>query len=380
MKGTWLSGPATALVLPILLNCASPANAQFRGELRRTEVAGIVKSIDASGRKITLGGGEGRGQVLPEKSFDLAKDVEIAVSTGPSRGSLFKAAKLADLTPGTRVGLLLAADGNTVESIVTQGPEVRGQLVVIDADKRTVKIDTQSGGRLPGGGEKTLTVSPAAEIAIDNGKGSRFSIREATLGDLTAGVPATVWLSLDQKEATAILAEAPTVVGAVKSLDPTTRTIVLTTRPPRGDEAAEEQTLLVPKDALVIVDDGRGRRLSAREAKLEDVPTGAMVMARLTMDRASIVQLRAEGPMIGGLLTAVDADKGTVTVAFPRGRGEDPEEKTFTLAKDARINVDGSDAPLSSLRIGDNGTMLQLRLSLDQKTVHQLVARQAGSR
>jgi hypothetical protein len=132
--------------------------------------------------------------------------------------------------------------------------------------------------------------------------------------------------------------------------------------------------LTVSKDAIVLLDDGKGRRLSLKEVKLEEVPVGAAAAVRLSLDQASVMSLRAEGPFLIGLLKAVDPDKGIIVIAIPQGR-DNPQEKSLTVAKDARIAIDGSEAKLKDLKVSDNGPVIQLRLSLDQKTVLVITAR-----
>jgi hypothetical protein len=131
---------------------------------------------------------------------------------------------------------------------------------------------------------------------------------------------------------------------------------------------------------MVILDDGKGRRLSLKEGKIADVPAGAAATVRLSLNQTLITQIRVEGPTVFGQLKTVDADKGTLGIAIPKGRGEDPEEKTFVVAKDARINVEGADSTLANLKVGDSPLFVSLRLSLDQKTVQAVVARQRQGR
>lgn len=99
----------------------------------------MVKSVDAGAATITitLPGSGGRDPVTakePEdKTYSLAKDVEVAVGAGVGVGvgrasGLFKEAKLADLTAGVRVALSLSADQKHVESILAEGPVVRGKI------------------------------------------------------------------------------------------------------------------------------------------------------------------------------------------------------------------------------------------------------------
>jgi hypothetical protein len=87
--------------------------------------------------------------------------------------------------------------------------------------------------------------------------------------------------------------------------------------------------------------------------------------------RAQRPQAKA-GVTVSGKLEAVDADKNSVTLAtFKRGEGK--TEKTYAVAKDAKIIRDGNDAKLSDLKQGSQAT---LKLSEDQKTV---VAINAGT-
>ena len=84
-----------------------------------------------------------------------------------------------------------------------------------------------------------------------------------------------------KKTATSILAEGANVFGAVKEIDPAKRTMTVTIRQGRGDDAGEDRLLAIAKEATVLIDDGKGRRLSLKEGKLADIPVGAMIMARL---------------------------------------------------------------------------------------------------
>ncbi len=56
----------------------------------------------------------------------------------------------------------------------------------------------------------------------------------------------------------------------------------------------------------------------------------------------------------------------------PIERGENPEEKTLPVAKDARIVLDGNESKLADIKVFDNGPFAMLRLSLDQKSVQSI--------
>jgi hypothetical protein len=360
------------LVGAALIVLAGQTQAQFGRGPARPEVRGILKAVDASAGTITVMQFEGRQGPPTEKTYKLAKDLEVGVDAGGGRRGALKEAKLADLPLEAPVGLQLSADQTTVESIVSEGPVVRGRLKEVDAAKKSLTVVVQPSRRDQDEEEKSFVLAPGAEIGADDGRGRRFSVRAAELTDLSPGVQVTVWLSLDQKQALAVLAEGPSLLGRVKAVDAGKNTLTLTLGPTRGEDTPEEKTLAVAADALVVLDDGRGRRLSAKEGKLADVPVGAAVQLRLSANQSAITSLRAEGPTIPGLIKSVDAAKGTITIAVPIARGEAPEEKTYPVAKDVRIVIDGNEAKLSDVKPTDEGPFAMVRLTLDSKTVQAL--------
>jgi hypothetical protein len=360
------------LAVAVAVGGAQRVHGQGR-EAPRNEVNGLVKSVDGGAGTVTLSFGDRRGEPMPDRTFTLVKDAEVVVGAGGyGRGGLFREAKLAELTAGTRVTLLLTADKTKVETVVVEEPTVRGLLKSVDAGKNTLTLEFPA-GREQGAEEKTFALAADAEIALDDGRGKRFSIREGKLTDLTPGALVTVRLSLDRKQAHGVLAEGATLHGTIKALDAGKRSLTLVLQPGRergaGGEAGEERTLTVAPDAVIVVDDGKGRRLSLKQVKLADVPAGAAATVKLTPDQSAVAQFGVEGPTLTGFLKSVDPNKGLVILNIPKGRGEDPEEKVLTLAKDVRVLIDGVESPLANLKVGDNGTSLQLRLSLDQKTV-----------
>jgi hypothetical protein len=125
---------------------------------------------------------------------------------------------------------------------------------------------------------------------------------------------------------------------------------------------------------LIELDDGRGRLLSVREAKLADVPVGAMATAKLSANQKHAGSIRIEGPSIAARIKAVDADKGTLVILIaPKARGDNPDEKVLSLAKNARVTIEGVESKLTDLKSGDDGPFAMVRLSLDQKTAQSIV-------
>src|SRR5262249_22290024 len=163
-------------------------------------------------------------------------------------------------------------------------------------------------------------LTPDAELTIDDGRGTRFSLKEVKLAELSAGALVNARLSVNLKQIQAVHAEGQTMIGIVKAVDPAKKAVTLAAQPGRGED--DDQRLLVSADAIVLVDDGRGRRLSIRAARLADIPVGAAVTVKLGPDQGLVMHLRAAGPTLVGQLKAVDTDKGTITISIPRGRGD----------------------------------------------------------
>jgi hypothetical protein len=368
------------MVAAVTLAAQPQLNGQGR-EAIRAEIRAVVKSVDVGAGTIAVSTGGGRETPAAEQTYALAKNVEVAVGSYIGRGlGLFKEGKIAELAAGHTVLLSLSANQKSVESILVEAPVLRGVLKAVDAKQRTLTITQPPTGREQAAEEKSFTVPMNAEVAIDDGRGRRFSIREGKLDELVGGSLVILSLSLDKTQVQSILAEGATLSGVIKSVDAGKNSVTLLVRPARGDEAAEERTLRVAAEGVVIVDDGKGRRLSLKEAKLADVPIGGVAMVKLSVDQNFAMLLRVEGPTEAGMLKSVNADKGTITIAIPKGRGEDPEEKTFTLAKDVRVMLDGSTSKLDNLKAGENGPMIQLRLSLDRQIVQTVLAWQPRPR
>src|SRR4029077_1148008 len=116
-----------------------------------------------------------------------------------------------------------------------------------------------------------------------------------------------------------------------------------------------EKTFTLARDARIVVD--------GKPGTLAGVPAGAFVTLNLLVDQKTAWSLRAGGalvPTFGTVLVkAVDADKNTITIK------EREDEKTFTLAKDANIVVDGKPGKLSGIPVG---AFVTLNLFVDQKT------------
>jgi RNA polymerase sigma factor (sigma-70 family) len=350
------------------------------GEPRKVEsilaqgprVQGLLKVVDPAKGTITVTTGWGRRDAAPvETTYTLAKGVRIGLDDGRGRRLSLKQGKLTDLVPDTTVGLQLSPDLKQVISIQAAGQRVQGIVKSVDPTNRTITV-ALGAGRGEAGEEKTYTLSKNAEIIVDEGNGRGFGVREGKLADLTPGAVVGLQLSADNNTVGTVQAEGPQLMGHIKGLDLEKKSFTLAVGGGRGADAGEERTYALAKDAMILIDDGRGRRFSIKEGSLADVSVGAMAQVRLSVDSNTATLVRAAGPTIPGRLKAVDAAKNTITLTTRPGRGDDPgEEKTFTLAADVRIFIDGVQATVNDLKVDDEGHVA-LRLSMDQKLVRSI--------
>lgn len=370
----WLGSLAMIAIVTIT---GQPAAGQpfGRGPAGR-EMRGVVRSVDAPAGTITVTVGDGRqggAGAAAEKTFAVDKNAEVALGDGSGRRLLLKEGKLADLAAGTSVALSLTDDEQTVKTILAQGPQVRGTLKSIDTAQRQIVVTLAPTQREQAAEEKSYALSPQVEVGVDDGRGRRFSIKEGKVTDLVAGAPVTLQVSGDQKEVLSVVVEGPTVSGTVKSLTTGGNSMTITVGGFGGRETAEERTIHVADDAVVLIDDGKGRLLSLKEGQRADIPCGAMVRVKLSPDQKAAAQIIAEGPILAAVIRNVDAAKRVITVAFGFARGAAPEEKSFPVAEDARIVINNQTAGLGDIQVADNGPFAMLRLSLNQQQVQGII-------
>lgn len=376
-------------ILSVTCCVARPATAQRpdRGAIPK-EFRGTITAVDLNAQTITVSGSiAGRGEPMPSKTFHIAKNAEVAIGSATDRRQMFKAGKLTDLVTGAQVQLSLTDDETTAESLVVQGPLVRGTVKSIDAGKKQITVSVFNAARQnrenreAGFEEKTFSIADKAEVGIDDGRGRRFSVREGTLAEISAGATVMLELTIDQKSVHAIHAEGESRFGVLKALDASKRTITLVTggMGRGGDAAGDERQWPVAADASIAIDDGRGKRLSVKETTLAEIPQGSAVRVRLSVDQTQVMQLTAEGPTMQGMITKVDAEKRLITVEFGGTRTEKATEKSLSVADEARVVIDGTAGrSLADIKPTDPGLPAMLRLSLDQKSVQMVIVAGRG--
>jgi beta-lactamase regulating signal transducer with metallopeptidase domain len=162
------------------------------------------------------------------------------------------------------------------------------------------------------------------------------------------------------------------VYGQVKAIDAAGNTITL------GGKGFEK-TFSVAPDARVILDDGTGDRFGFQPGKLADVAEGLPVTLRLSTDQ-KVVGVWIEGPSLKAVLKSVDAANHLLTVAVSVAKGEPLQDKTFEVAKNAKLVIaadkgkDKTAAPPPAKQLTDlpAGAALLLKLSADQKVVGRI--------
>lgn len=89
----------------------------------------------------------------------------------------------------------------------------------------------------------------------------------------------------------------------------------------------------------------------------------------MTEDQKSVVAIAVDSPPVAGQLKSVNAEKNTITVTV--GNRTEKQDKTYSIAKGAKITIDGKDSNLADLREGvsvglviSEGNVTQIRSSL----------------
>jgi RNA polymerase sigma factor (sigma-70 family) len=295
-----------------------------------------VKSVDVEKGTITFD-----DKAMPEvagKTFTVAKDANIVIDGKPGT--------LARVPVGSYVNLTLRVDGQTVGQLHANGPsnvcDCGGSLLkVVDVERRTITFDDKARGEVAG---KTFTLARDAVIAIDGKPG--------TLAAVPPGAYVQMNLCADRQTVGMIFAQGPSNVcdcggSLVKAVDAQRRTITF------DDTARVEvagKTFAVAKDAVIAVDGNPGT--------LAAVPPGASVQINLCVDCQTVGTIFAQGPPVPGVgvVKSVDAEKDTITV----------DDKTYPVAKNANILIDGKTCKLAGVR---TGVYVSLRLCVDQQTV-----------
>src|SRR5262249_17296283 len=213
-------------------------------------------------------------------------------------------------------------------------------------------------------------VAKNARLFVDDGQVPDKSqpAKQPGLADLPANAVVFLKLSADRKVVGSIRAEGQTVTGLVKAVDGARNTITVTVSA-KGEPDAD-RTFPTAKAAQVFIDDGKPKDKAKPAAApgVADVPVGAQVTLRLSLDGKSVVAVRAEGGNVHGTVKAVDAAKNLLTL-----HDKVLEERAYRVINDAAVFLDGKGA-LKKLADVPVGAVVDLKLLADQKTVREIRA------
>jgi RNA polymerase sigma factor (sigma-70 family) len=305
-----------------------------------TNVNGVAKVVHAEGGTLLVAHRDG------EELFSVAAGAEIQIDDKPGA--------LAQLPVGANVSLTRFVDPKTVGRVQAGGRSFFGnQVKAVDAVRSTITIKDRDE-------EKTFTVARDTFLTID-GKGAKLSA-------VPPGSFVNMGLAADQQTARHIGVSGAGLGGCggslVASVDRQKRTI---TFDKKASPDVAGKTFTVAADAHITINGNR-------TGTLVDVPAGCYVNLLLRVDGKTAGQVQAQGPSNlcghgGSVVSAVDLEKGLITFN-DRARSE-VAGKTFTLAKDAHIVVDGKKGTLAAVR---PGSVVDMRLWVDRRTVGTLYA------
>jgi small nuclear ribonucleoprotein (snRNP)-like protein len=241
---------------PIKAAAAEPDQKQGKKQ-QGPSVAGVVRAVDAGKHTLTLAVPLKQTKQTEDRTFPLARDVQVALEDAPAKKPP-AAGKLADLTEGTPVVVLLAEDGRTITAVRARGPSLRGAVKAVDAAANTLTVNVKEGG---GVAEKALALATGAKVLLNDGLSKDQADKEGKLADLAEGTPVVVHLSVDRQRALSIRVQGTSVGGELKGIDTGANTVTLTVK---EDGARVDRTFSLAKNARVEGNPTAGQRVVVR--------------------------------------------------------------------------------------------------------------------
>src|SRR5262249_18646640 len=132
--------------------------------------------------------------------------------------------------------------------------------------------------------------------------------------------------------------EGATVAGTLQAVDVATNSVTVSVFSRKDGQT--EHTFPLARDARILRD--------GTDARLNDLKKGGLATLTFSQDQQTVASVSVASPPVSARLKAVDAGKNTITVAVG-ARGE-KQDRTYQVAKDARILVDGKDARLTDVK------------------------------
>lgn len=214
------------------------------------------------------------------------------------------------------------------------GPKVHGTLKSIDVGKKTLVLQT---AKVTDGKKKieakSFELAADAAIFLHDILSKQEKLPEGKLEDLTPGTHLFLQLDVDEKKVVEVGARGPSMHCKLKSVNASSNEIIVEGK---GKTGPTEHMFTLHKDAKVILDNPLAKKGDqSQEAKLADLEENASIVVQLTVDGKRVLGVHVLGKTVLGRLVGYDAGNSTITVSIKEEGG--PVEKTFSVAKDARL-------------------------------------------
>jgi hypothetical protein len=307
-------------------------------------VTGVVKAVDGTKNTIAITI-HTKGAPDVERTFPVARAAHVFIDDGKDKVKPAEAQRLADVPVSAQVALRLSLDGKSVVAVHAEGVHVHGTVKAVDAARNTLTLldkEVEAG--------QTYGILPNAAVFLDGeGKAKKLS-------DVTVGSEVALKLLPGQKSAREIRAHGPTMGGTVVG---TAGNDSVTLRDKQG-----EQTFAVARGARIVIDE-------EKQGKLPELIDGTVARVRLSVDKAAVLEIHAEGPSYQGTVKGLDLDKGLITLTVGAKNGEGGEDKEFKLTKETVVRTEINGVPLKQSDLRVNKDVI-LRQSIDQKSTARI--------
>jgi RNA polymerase sigma factor (sigma-70 family) len=322
--GLTLSGGALAAVIAPAAEASVPSSLiTVTVEAAAQLAAGTASTISASVAALT----EGVVTAMFLTRLKVAAALLVAAGVlGTSTGLLTHRA-LADKPAAQKPG----ANAGTKEKKET-GPSIEAQIKTVDVAGNGIVVTTNEGGKK--GVEKTYTLAKDAKVMLNDGRTKGDPGKEGKLADLTEGTGVVLQLSADQKTVLGITVGPASIHTSVKAVDLASNTITVTYKDKGGQQ---EKTLLLGKDAKVLLNDGLVKGLKDQEGKVSDLTEGTRAVLNVSaLDQKTVLEIRVQAEPLHGIVKAVDVGNNTITVTVK----EDGSlvDKTLEVMKNAHVD------------------------------------------
>jgi hypothetical protein len=214
-----------------------------------------------------------------------------------------------------------------------QGPDVHGVLNSVDAAKGEINVSVASikDGKKERE-EKSFTLAKVVRVVLEETFAKDQPPPDGKLTDLKEGTGVSLQLAADKTTVIGIRARGPILRGSVSAVDAANNALTIAVK---EDGQRVDKTVVLDKQARILLNEGLSKEQGDREGKLADLSDGTGVAVQLSVDRKRGLCVRVFGTSLKGTLKLLDVGNNTLTLEVK----EDGAlvEKTFTVAKTARL-------------------------------------------